>query len=344
MLNMLSLTRAMQTQLRFPLGPLGFVSSTFASGATHCRPLSFNTCQVVVAPSILGNGLALQQRILKQPTSEEFHTSASVERARQGTRLRKRKVALANKRKKELRLKKNPPPLPKKVKLMLKAMGVREDPLPKRVNEDDLEFPSSDNVYEMWKFCYPRHELKEALVEIRGHYHPSLLDRSHDLLYARIEVDMTGKKAGAYLEGFSKYVALMNSWDQSVREKAICVFVPTPELAKEALDAGAHTAGGLELIQDIIKGRFEIADIDNFVCHEDLSIHMKSLVGVLREKSPQRKNGTMGTDITKMVKTFKSGLELTVQKVKPDLFNKDEPDYGFCLTPIGLLRHLIIRY
>ena len=63
---------------------------------------------------------------------------------------------------------------------------------------------------------------------------------------------------GAYIEGFSKYVALMNPWDRSVREKAICAFVPTPELAKEAIDAGAHTAGGLELIQDIIKGRFEV--------------------------------------------------------------------------------------
>ena len=42
---------------------------------------------------------------------------------------------------------------------------------------------------------------------------------------------------------------------------------------------------------------------------------MKALIGVLREKSPNRKNGTLGTEITKLVKTFKSGTELNVEKV-----------------------------
>lgn len=39
----------------------------------------------------------------------------------QGTRIRKRKVAMANRKKREERLRKNPPPLPHKVILMLKA-------------------------------------------------------------------------------------------------------------------------------------------------------------------------------------------------------------------------------
>ena len=46
----------------------------------------------------------------------------------------------------------------------------------------------------MWKFCHPRYELKEALAEMRAQFHPSMLDRPDDLLYAKIECDMTGKK------------------------------------------------------------------------------------------------------------------------------------------------------
>ena len=63
-----------------------------------------------------------------------------------------------------------------------------------RVDEDALEFPTEDDVYEMWKYCHPRYELREALAEMRAQYHPSLLDRPDDLLYAKIECDMTGKK------------------------------------------------------------------------------------------------------------------------------------------------------
>ena len=32
-----------------------------------------------------------------------------------------------------------------------------------------------------------------------------------------------------------------------------------------------------------------------------------------------------------------SNNESTSLQIKPDLFNKDEPDYGFCDTPVGLL-------
>ncbi len=52
-----------------------------------------------------------------------FHTTACTERARQSTRIRKRKVYMANKKKKEERLRKNPPPLPYKVQLMLRNKG-----------------------------------------------------------------------------------------------------------------------------------------------------------------------------------------------------------------------------
>ena len=61
-----------------------------------------------------------------------LHTTSVVERARQMTRVRKRKIALRNKRAKEIRLAKNPPGLPLKVQLMLKQKGLFGTPPPLR--------------------------------------------------------------------------------------------------------------------------------------------------------------------------------------------------------------------
>ena len=64
--------------------------------------------------------------------SAELHTTAILERARQMTRRRKRKIALRNKIKKENELKKNPKPIPYKVELMLKRKGLWGTPPPLR--------------------------------------------------------------------------------------------------------------------------------------------------------------------------------------------------------------------
>lgn len=64
--------------------------------------------------------LCLNQNVT-QITS--FHTSACLERARKGTRERKRKAVLKAIKAKADRLRKNPPPIPHKVELMLKAKG-----------------------------------------------------------------------------------------------------------------------------------------------------------------------------------------------------------------------------
>ena len=61
-----------------------------------------------------------------------FHTSVALERARQVTRAKKRKLTLANIKKKAERLKKNPKPIAKKVELMLKSMGLWGPPKPIR--------------------------------------------------------------------------------------------------------------------------------------------------------------------------------------------------------------------
>ena len=61
-----------------------------------------------------------------------FHTSVVLERARQVTRMKKRKQTLANIKKKAERLRKNPKPIAKKVELMLRSKGLWGAPKPVR--------------------------------------------------------------------------------------------------------------------------------------------------------------------------------------------------------------------
>jgi hypothetical protein len=56
--------------------------------------------------------------------------------------------------------------------------------------------------------------------------------------------------------------------------------------------------------------------VDYFLCHEDLAGQMKQLVGLLRDKIPKFSEGTIGTDITRMVKTFGRGMFVDVVKPK----------------------------
>ena len=79
------------------------------------------------------------------------------------------------------------------------------------------------------------------------------------------------------------------------------------------------------------------ADIDHFLCHEDLVGSIKPLNNSIREKAPSLQRGTVGKDIVRMIQTFAKGMQLDVKKVKPGLGIADEPDYGFCNTTIGRL-------
>ena len=62
-------------------------------------------------------------------------------------------LALQNKKKKEERLRKNPPPIPYKIELMLKSKGLWGPPKPIRERDDHLPI-AVDNVYFLKDFAY----------------------------------------------------------------------------------------------------------------------------------------------------------------------------------------------
>ena len=44
------------------------------------------------------------------------------------------------------------------------------------------------------------------------------------------------------------------------------------------------------------------ADFDRFLCHDELFLSMKPLTGLLRENTPTKLNGTVGSDMKKLVR------------------------------------------
>merc|ERR1712059_129064 len=120
-------------------------------------------------------------------------------------------------------------------------------------------------------------------------------------------------------------------------EKQILVFAKDPEALKEAEIAGAARCGGLDLVEDIAKGRVEVVDIDHFLAHEDIEKELKPLIGILREKMPKKQLGTVSKDLSKLVKTFANGMEVSVIKPKTTLGYADDPTYGFAELQVGRL-------
>ncbi len=62
---------------------------------------------------------------------------------------------------------------------------------------------------------------------------------------------------------------------------------------------------------------------------------MKSLMGLLREQTPNPAKGTVGKDLVKMIRTFKTGVNVDVKKVAKAIRVEDDPSYGYCEVPFG---------
>lgn len=264
-----------------------------------------------------------------------LHTSCVVERARQSTRIKKRKQHLANKKKKEERLRKNPPPIPKKVKLMLIAKGLGSEPRPWR-KPDRQPFPVDSAWCEMYH-SWARLSVEEAIECLREHYHPTMVNIPDSLVWAKLEFNMQNVKKDKYLDSFSKMIPIYHPFERGVAEKVILAFCKTPEEMKAAEAAGANKVGGSDLIEDIVKGKFEVTDYDHFLATEEIAPELKPLLGILRDKFPKKNLGTVSADIGKLVQTFAHGMLVTVTKPKKTLGYVEDPAYAFSEIQVGRL-------
>merc|ERR1719352_2006866 len=143
------------------------------------------------------------------------------------------------------------------------------------------------------------------------------------------------------MDGFTKMVPVYHPFERGVAEKVILAFCKEPEDIKAAEEAGAFKAGGVDMIDEIVKGKMDVSEFDHFLASEDIVPDLKPLVGILRDKFPKKNLGSVSTDITKMVKTFANGMLVTVNKAKKTLGYDEDPSYGVAEVQIGRLNQPI---
>lgn len=291
----------------------------------HIKP----TCSLIFQKQL---NMKHQFSIIAAP----FHTSSSLRHGRKFAVERRQKKAAKNKALKIARHAKTTLPIPYKVQLMLASKGLGGPPRHIR-EKDDKEF-SADDVYFIEDAAWKRWKFEEAIKELRLCNHPSMgFSKPEGLVFAKIEFNLKSNKRDQYMDGFTKMVPITHAYDRGVPDRSICAFVTDDEMANAAMEAGAVKTGGEEFIKELAKGRIDVSDIDHFVAHEDILGSVNTLVGVLRDKAPRPREGTVGTDVPSLVATWCRGMDVTVKKVKPSLGYIEEPDYGFCEASIGKL-------
>ena len=53
-------------------------------------------------------------------------------------------------------------------------------------------------------------------------------------------------------------VPILHAYDRQVPDRAVMAFVPNEEMRQTAVEAGAVHAGGVELINEIVRGRIDL--------------------------------------------------------------------------------------
>lgn len=113
-----------------------------------------------------------------------------------------------------------------------------------------------------------------------------------------------------------------------------CLFF-SKDILKEARDAGAALVGGVDIISNIQSGDVKTSDYQFVLAHPNIMPEMVSVRGLMRKKFPNPKNGTLGMNLSEMVKQFMGGIQY--QAVKDDY----QQNFGKITTSIGTVNQVI---
>ena len=85
---------------------------------------------------------------------------------------------------------------------------------------------------------WPRFSVTEAVLMLREHHHPTMLNMPDALVWVRLELNMQGSKKEKFIDAYSVMTPVAHPFERGVAEKSVLVFVQNPEAAKAAEAAG----------------------------------------------------------------------------------------------------------
>nr|CAG4643300.1 EOG090X089S [Ilyocryptus agilis] len=187
-----------------------------------------------------------------------------------------------------------------------------------------------DDVFVTRHFMSKTHSLANAIQYHRETNDPTIYNSPDSLISVKVELDMKLEKKNRFLEDFSRILLLPHLFNFQPRRK-ILALCKTQETQEEAKIGGADAVGGLDLIKRIQSGEVALSDYEYYIAHPNIATETLALRGLMRKRLPNARNGSMGTDLAKMIERFSLGIEFSVTKSAHEL------DYGVTQVPFGRL-------
>jgi ribosomal protein L1 len=201
---------------------------------------------------------------------------------------------------------------------------------PKLKFDDSWKGLPIDDVYSMKYYRWKIYPFEEAVQCHRETHHPDMYNEPNASLHVHIELNMQGEKKTRFVENFNRIAAIPFKFDHG-EERTIVAFSKDVAVQKEALDAGAELAGGVELIKQIQSGAVLLQNFQFIIAHPDILPELVPLRGLMRRRFPNPKSGTLDVDLNTVTKRFIHGVSYSAKK------DEVEKDFGLVETIIGTL-------
>ena len=72
---------------------------------------------------------------------------------------------------------------------------------------------------------WPRFSVTEAVLMLREHHHPTMLNMPDALVWVRLELNMQGSKKEKFIDAYSVMTPVAHPFERGVAEKSVLVFV-----------------------------------------------------------------------------------------------------------------------
>lgn len=130
------------------------------------------------------------------------------------------------------------------------------------------------------------------------------------------------------MDNFTRIVGIPHKFSHG-EDRTIIAFAKSPEIQREAADAGAHLSGGVDLIKQIQNGEISLQDFQFIVAHSEILPELVVLRGLMKKRFPNPKLGTLDVNLGELVNKFLNGISYSAVK------DEYEKDFGIVDTVIG---------
>lgn len=223
------------------------------------------------------------------------------------------------------------------VKKFIKEKKASKEPVSRRLTKEQLvekrketdrpkpygltAWKPSDDVYVARYYPKPTLEPETAIEMLKTFQRLDFTNPAQPM-YVELKLDMKLEKKKK-VDPFVGYLHLPFPFVKDPNK--VLVFTEKPEDAETAKSNGAAFVGGVELIPQILNDEVQA---DFYIATPDIIAKLNILKNKLRKKFPKTKRGSVGNDVTNMIKLFEACYEYVVENeclVKTKIATLDMP-------------------